>query len=251
MSKRTLVLLFTAALFAGSIHAQTVDEILDKNIKAKGGLEKMKAVKTMRITGKMSMGSMEAPFTMLKARPASERMDFTIQGMTGTQAFDGTNGWMLMPFMGKKDPEAMSEEMVKQMKDEADFDGPTIDYKEKGNKVEYLGKADIEGTPAYKLKVTTKEGNEAILYIDAETNLDIRVEAKRKIQGQEIEAESTIGNWKSVDGLMIPFSIENRRKGMPGGQTLTIEKVEMNPTLAADTFTMPKKQAPKEEPKKQ
>src|SRR2546430_8308652 len=104
----------------------------------------------------MKMGAMEMPVTMMKARPDQMRMDFTVQGMTGTQAYDGTTGWTVMPFMGKKEPEKMSEDMLKDMKDEADFDGPLFDYKTKGNKVEYIGKEDVQGSPAYKLKLDRK-----------------------------------------------------------------------------------------------
>jgi outer membrane lipoprotein-sorting protein len=150
---------------------------------------------------------------------------------------------MVMPFMGKKDPEAMSGDALKEAKDQADFDDQMWDYKTKGNKVELLGKADIEGTPAYKLKLTTKDAMESTLYIDAETFLTVKVEAKRKIQGQEVEGESTIGNYQEFGGVMFPTSIESKAKGAPAGQTITIEKVELNPTLADDLFKMPAKKA--------
>ncbi|MGZ5432644.1 MAG: hypothetical protein ACXWH7_06905 [Thermoanaerobaculia bacterium] len=238
---RKTLTLAAALLFAFSLQAAdlTVDEILSKNAEARGGLEKLAAVKSMRLTGKLSMGGMEAPFTMSKKRPEMVKMEFTIQGMTGTQAFDGTNGWMVMPFMGKKDPEAISGDMLKELKDQADFDGPFIDYAKKGNKIELLGQADVEGTPAYKVKLTTKEGSETTVYIDAETFLEVKMEAKRKMQGQEIEGETTLGNYQDVEGLLIPFSIEIKPKGAPAGQTITVEKAEINPTIEDAAFQMP------------
>ncbi|MGZ5445249.1 MAG: hypothetical protein ACXW5U_17580 [Thermoanaerobaculia bacterium] len=238
---RKTLTLAAALLFAFSLQAAdlTVDEILSKNAEARGGLEKLAAVKSMRLTGKLSMGGMEAPFTMSKKRPEMVKMEFTIQGMTGTQAFDGTNGWMVMPFMGKKDPEAISGDMLKELKDQADFDGPFIDYAKKGNKIELLGQADVEGTPAYKVKLTTKEGSETTVYLDAETFLEVKMEAKRKMQGQEIEGETTLGNYQDVEGLLIPFSIEIKPKGAPAGQTITVEKAEINPTIEDAAFQMP------------
>ena len=246
--------LFVCALFlAVAASAQTADEIVDKYIKAIGGAEKLKSIQSVRATGKMKMGQMEAPLTMTKARPEQVRMDFTIQGMTGTQAFDGTTGWMVMPFMGKKDPEKMSEDMVKDMKDEADIDGPLFDYKSKGNKVEFLGKEDVQGSPAYKLKLTTKQGTESNLYVDADTNLIIKVESKRKIQGQEVESETIMGDYKEVDGLTLPYSLEMHAKGRPGGQSITFEKYELNPKVDTAIFKMPevKKEEPKAEAKKE
>ena len=197
------------------------------------------------------MGGMEAPFVMTKKRPENTRVEFTIQGMTGIQAYDGKNGWMVMPFMGKKDPEAMSGDMLTSVKDEADFDGPFIDYGKKGNKVELLGKADVEGSPAYKLKVVTNTGNESTVYIDAETFLELKVESKRKVQGQEVESETTFGNYKSVDGFVFPYSIESKQKGAPAGQVITVENIELNPAVDDALFHMPAKKEAAPEAKKQ
>jgi outer membrane lipoprotein-sorting protein len=248
--KKTL-LSVCALLVAVAASAQTADEIIDKHIKALGGIEKLKAIQSVKATGKVKAGPMEFPAVMLKSRPDNFRLDFTVQGMTGTQAYDGTTGWAVMPFMGKKDPEKMDEDMQKSMKDEADFDGPLVDYKAKGNKVELLGKEDVEGSPAYKLHLTTKSGTESNLYIDAETYLAIKSESKRKVQGQEVESETVIGDYKEVDGLLMPHSMESRRKGAPAGatQAIVIEKYELNAKVDGAQFKMPEvKKA--EEPKK-
>jgi len=160
MNRKTFACLLLGALGAGALSAQTADELIEKNIQARGGREKLKSVQSARITGKMVMGQgMEAPFTEEKSRPSNVRRDFTFQGMTGTMAYDGKNGWQVMPFMGKKDPEPMSADELKEIQDDADIDGPLVDYKTKGNQVEYLGKVDVEGSPAYKLKLTQKSGD--------------------------------------------------------------------------------------------
>jgi outer membrane lipoprotein-sorting protein len=245
--QKTLVLSFcAAALLALSASAQTADELIDKSIKARGGLEKLKAVQAMKLTGKMKMGPIEAPFTVLKKRPENIRIEFTIQGMTGVQAYDGSTGWTLMPFLGKKDPEAMSADALKDFKDEADFDGPTVEYKKKGNKVELLGREDVQGTPAYKLKVTTREGNETIVYLDSKSYLDIKAVSKHDIEGEEMEEETTLGDYKDVGGLLFPFSIESHVKGHDEmARSITVEKVDLNPgAVDAAVFHMPKGEKP-------
>jgi outer membrane lipoprotein-sorting protein len=248
MKKATILALTILWALSVSAADMTVDDLLAKNAEAKGGMVKLRALKSARFTGKMSMGAgMEAPFMMTKARPEKLRIEFTIQGMTGIQAYDGTTGWMVMPFMGKKDPEVLSADMLTDVKEQADFDGPFIDYAKKGNKVELLGKEQVEGTDAYKVKLTMKDASEATVYFDAESFLEIKMEAKRKVQGQEIEGQTVFGNYKEVDGLLFPFSIENKAKGMPGGQTITIDKIELNSTVSDDSFSMPKKaEAPAE-----
>jgi outer membrane lipoprotein-sorting protein len=240
MIRKTFAWLLVAGLASAAAQAQTADEIINKHIEARGGKDKIKAVQTERITGKMVLGQgMEAPVTMEMARPNKMRMEFTLQGMTGIQAYDGSSGWSVMPFMGKTDPEKMSDEEVKQAEDQADMDGPLIDYKEKGHQVEYVGKEDVEGTPAYKLKVTKKNGDVVNVYIDADSYMDIRETGKVKARGQEIENQTTYGDFKKVDGLVFPFSIEQKPQGAPAGMMLTISKVEVNPTVDASRFAMP------------
>jgi hypothetical protein len=254
-SMKKLSLSVCALFLAVSAFAQTADEIVEKHIKAMGGMDKIKAVQTVKATGKMKMGPMEVPITLTKARPESVRMDFTVQGMTGSQAYDGTTGWAVMPFMGKKEPEKMSDDMLKAIKEEADFDGSLVDYKTKGNTVEYLGKVDVEGSPAYKLKVVTKNGTESIDYLDADSYLVIKSEGKRKVQGQEMESESVIGDYKDVGGVMYPHSIQSHPKGAPEGQgqSITIEKYEINSKVDNAVFKMPevKKEEPKADAKKE
>jgi outer membrane lipoprotein-sorting protein len=254
MKRKTFACLFLAGLMGTAVWAQTADEIVAKNIEAKGGREKMKSVQTMRISGKMMMGpGMEAPMVIETARPHKMRVEFTFQGMTGIQAYDGTTGWAVMPFMGKKEPEPMSGDDLKQFEEQADMDGPLVEYKEKGNQVEYLGKDEIEGTPVHKLKVTKKNGDISTLYLDADSYLEIKAEGKTKVRGQEIEGETTFGDYKEVGGLVIAHSIQSKLKGSQGpGQTITFEKIEINPELPASRFAMPEKAAkPAETPKQQ
>ena len=242
MLRRSLVVLGLIAMFATTASAQTVDDIIAKSVAARGGMDKIKAIQTVRMTGKMTVGpGFEAPVTMEMRRPNQTKMQFTLQGMTGTQAYDGKNGWVVMPFTGKKEPEAMSDDDKKEIADEADIDGPLVDYKSKGNIVELLGKEPIEGTDAYKLKVTLKSGTVRTIYIDADSYLEIKSEGKRTVRGTEMEFEGTIGDYKPVEGVLFPFSLENSVKGHAEKQKITFEKVEINPTLSADNFTMPAK----------
>jgi outer membrane lipoprotein-sorting protein len=241
---RKLALCLVAGMFVAlGLAAQTADELIEKNIQARGGREKLKTVQTIRYTGKMSIPAqgIELPFTQEQSRPSQLRRDFTLQGMTGSQAYDGKTAWQIMPFMGKKDPEPMTGDELKELTDEADVDGPLVDYKEKGNTVEYLGKADVEGSPTYKLKLTQKSGSVTTLYLDAETYLEIKEESKRSMRGQDVEIEESIGNYKKLDeGLTFPYTMEQKMKGQTGAsQTLTFEKIEINPKLDNARFAMP------------
>jgi outer membrane lipoprotein-sorting protein len=240
MLRKTLMGIALLALLAPIASAQTVDELIVKNIQAKGGLEKIKAMQTMRLTGKMVMAQgMEIPMSMVQKRPKSFRMEYSFQGMTMVQAYDGKTCWALNPMTGKKDPEAQGAEETKQAEEQADLDGPLMDYKEKGNTVELAGKEQVEGADAYKLKVTLKNGDIRNIYLDAETYLEIKVEAKRTVRGTEVEGESYMSDYKEVEGMMMPFAVESGVKGSPQRQKIVIEKVELNPMLPDSLFSMP------------
>ena len=217
---------------------KTADEIIAKYIEAIGGRAKIDALKSMKMTGKMvMMGGMEIPLSVKTKRPNRVRSDFTFQGMTGTQAFDGKIGWMVMPFSGKLEPEKMSDEMTRIMADEADMDGPLVDYRKKGHQIELVGKDEIEGAEVYKLKVSKKNGSVEYHFLDAEYFLPIKVKGKRPFMGSEMEYEQTFGDYKEVAGLMMAHSVEQGGAGMGG--TVSIEKIEVNVPIDNAEFAMP------------
>jgi outer membrane lipoprotein-sorting protein len=241
MLRKTSLLAFAAVLSVAAAQAQTVDEIIAKNLEARGGKDKIGAVQSARFTGRMTLGEgMEAPIVLVWRRPNLVRMEFTIQGMTAVQAYDGKNGWAVMPFMGKKDPEPMSADELKDVEDMGDlFEGPLYNYAAKGHQVELLGKEDVEGTPAYKLKLTKKNGDVVTMYLDADAYLEIKSEGKSNRRGQEIEFESSEGDYKEVEGILFAHSMEQKPKGAPAGQTITVDKVELNVDLPDSHFAMP------------
>ena len=220
--------------------AQTVDEIIAKNTAAKGGAEKLKAVKTVRMTGKMTLApGVEAPIVMELQRGGGMRMDITVQGMVLSQGYDGTKAWLVNPLQGSKAPQEMSADDTKAIEEQADIDGPMIDYKAKGHTVELLGKDKVEGSDAYKVKVTMKNGTVRTFYIDAEHFLEIKEESKRMQRGTEVEGDTIYGDYKEVGGMMFAHSIDGGQKGAPARQKVVVDKIEINVPLDASRFKMP------------
>jgi len=128
-------------LLPGLAAGQTVDQVLAKVIVARGGAAKLRAVRAERVNGKISFGDVSGPFVVELKRPLKMHMQLTIQNQTMVRVYDGkAQGWANNPFAGKKNPDAMSEEELKNITEEADFDGPLVDHKSKGNQVELAGK---------------------------------------------------------------------------------------------------------------
>ena len=246
------ILAVSALLLAIALPAAaevTLDEIIATNIESRGGMDALKAIQSLRIEGRMAMGpGMEAPITLEMQRPASMRMEFVFQGMTGIQAYDGETGWQVMPFTGSSEPEKMSEEEVKQVIDQADIDGPLVDYKEKGHTLELLGTEDVDGTESHKLKLVKKNGDETIMFLDAEYCLEIKSKSTTNMQGMEIEVEVSYGDYKEVSWVMMAHSITQASPSQPEGMSITFEKIEANIELPADRFAMPEKEEAAEEP---
>ena len=220
-------------------NAMTADDLISKNIQAKGGLDKIKAIQSVRLEGKLLFGSTEATFVHMAKRPSMVRVEFSLQGLTGVNAYDGSLGWRISPFQGRVDPEQMAEDEVKGMQIEADIEGPLVDYKSKGHKVEYVGTEDVDGTDAHKLKVTLKNGNIRYVYLDPDYFLEIRYLDQIRVRGAQEETETDLGNYEQINGVFFPFSVEVGAKGMPKNQKITFEKVEVNVDLDDKLFRFP------------
>ena len=242
MLRRAVAVLGLAMLVAMPAAGQTADDIIAKNNDAKGGLARQKAVKSVRMTGRMIVGpGIEAPIVLEMKRPKSLRIDIAIQGMTITQAYDGTVGWMLNPLSGRTDPEPLPSELMKSVEEQADMDGPLVDYKAKGNTVELLGKEKAEGTDCYKLKVTLKNGDVRTFFIDAESSLEVKIETRTMVRGTEQLGDIILGDWKAVDGILMSHSVDAGQPGAPMRQKMTIDKIELNLPVDDARFTMPVK----------
>jgi len=239
--RHAMIVLVAVCCLRVFTHCQTAEELVDKNIQAKGGMEKIKAIHSLHMTGKLNGGGgFTATVTQDSMRPNLVRETFSLQGMTGVQAYDGAVGWQIQPFGGHKDPELMGEDDVRGLLRDADFDGPLVDYREKGNTVEYLGHDVVDGDDALRLKVTLKNGDILYYYLDPDTYLEIRKEIQEFIRGSIKENVVDLGSYKPVAGVMYPFSIASGPKNRPNAaQTTTIDKIDVNVPLAKSEFELP------------
>ncbi|HEX8719106.1 MAG TPA: hypothetical protein VF736_00560 [Pyrinomonadaceae bacterium] len=238
--RKILLALAGPLLFAAQAQAQTADEIVAKFIKTVGGMERIQAVKSLRRTGRYTEGGgFEAGVVEENKRPNLVRQEFQIQGMTGVTAYDGRTGWKIEPWNGKKDAEPLGEEEMKGIVEDSDLDGPLVNYRAKGVKVEYVGTDEVEGTDAYKLKVTLASGDVRFYYMDTDYFVPIKIDTKRMVRGAEREYETILGDYKEVGGWYLPFSVESGVKGSPFRSKITYEKIEPNVALDDARFARP------------
>lgn len=221
--------------------APTLDELVAKNIEAKGGADALRAMQSVRYNGKViaNEGQLEFAYAQTKKRPGEVRSEATLQGMTAVQAYDGKEGWRISPFQGRKDPEKMSADDAKSLIEDAEIDGPLVDWKAKESTLEYLGREDVDGTSAYKIKVVRKNGDVNFVYLDPDHFLEIRILTQRIRHGAQEEVETDVGDYEKIGGVFVPFSIEEGRKGDPDKQKTVIEKAEANVPVDDAIFHFP------------
>ena len=234
--------LLVLALGARAAAGQTVDDVVRKYLVARGGAERLRAVQSLRLTGTMEVPGVPqaAPFTMELKRPHLMRTEFTIDGRTGIRAFDGREGWAQLPLPGEP-PRPMSAEDAAEAKDQADVDlSPLVDAVAKGFAIELVGKDRIPGGETWRLTVKGAAGPPRTVHIDTKTHLVIATEETRTVEGRPMDFVTNVGDYRSVQGLQFPFRIEVGPKGTIDRQKLVLTKVEVNPPLAADRFSMPR-----------
>ena len=239
--KRLFYLAFTAAvLLPLAAHSQTLDEIIAKNAQARGGLEKLRAIKSLRIIARLFQGTFRATYVQENKRTDKVREETIIQGMAQIQAYDGKSAWQINPFGGRKDPELMSADDTKTLIIDSDLEGLLIDYKEKGHKAELIGHDSVEGTDCFKIKLTLKDGDVRYYFLDADSFLEIKIETQSTVRGAVQFTDTMLGDYEQVDGLYFPFSIEiGETGGTDQRLRLTVEKIEINPSLDDNLFSLP------------
>ncbi|QDK81434.1 DUF4292 domain-containing protein [Spirosoma sp. KCTC 42546] len=239
MKKQLITLVALVAIPAISF-AQTADEIIDKNIAAMGGADKIAAVKTLQFDQSMSIMGMDMTGKTTVVVGQSLRNDISVMGQQITQVVDGDKGWAINPMQGGSAPQALPEDQVKIQKGNAYIVGADlVTAKAQKYPVELVGKEKLNEKDVYNIKVTRPEGV-ANYYVDATTYQLNGMKAIVSMQGQSGEVKSQYSNYKTVDGLTVPSTIELNSPAMPGAITMTISNMVFNPKVDPSIFAMPK-----------
>jgi outer membrane lipoprotein-sorting protein len=235
---KKLLIILLGFLSTGLLMAQDMklEELLDKYFTAIGH-EKIAKVQTMKMTGKVFQMGMEMNMTLIRKRPNFSRTEIDVQGTKIVFAIDGENGWIIMPFSGSSDPQDMPADQLNNSKKE-DMDGPFYNWKEKGSKLDLIGKEDMEGTPVYNLRVTSKDSTVANYYIDATKFVILKMKAKVMAQGQMADVETKFSDFRVTNGIQNAFKIETISNGQAGAQ-ITFDSYEFDVPVDNAIFKRP------------
>ncbi len=236
--KKSVITVFAIIIALVNVaKAQTLNEVLDKHFKAVGQ-EKMMAVNSFYIKAKVSQMGMEMPMEMKIKKPGMFLVSIEMQGQKMIQAFDGQKGWMIAPWVGP-DPQELAGDQLTQAKQQADMEGELYNYDKKGSTAELMGKVNVEGKEAYRIKLTSSDGNPKDYFIDSQTFYILRVKAKVSAQGQTVDVEQIMSDNKTIDGITMPMKIES--KSPMGTALILMEEVKFNEKFDDAIFKQPAK----------
>jgi hypothetical protein len=263
-----LVLGTTAAFAAAQL---PVEQILARNAAARGGLEAWRKVTTVSMTGQMDANKprssrpdyhppvanpkrppvagaaataapddpnkvVELPYRLEMKRPLKTRLEIDFDGKTAVQVYDGAQGTKIRPYLGRSAAEPYTSAELKLAAAEQELDGPLIDHERKGTKVVAEGIEKVDGSDAYKLKLTFKDGTVRHLWVDSNSFLDVKMDGTRHLDGKSHVIETYMRNYKSVNGLMFPMLTETVIQGVPGSSKITVATVSVNSAVDDSRF---------------
>jgi outer membrane lipoprotein-sorting protein len=218
----------------------SVDTIVADYVAARGGLAKIQAIKTLRQTGRAFAGQgREALVVRELKRPDRIRFSFTVQGVTAVFVCDGKNGWKVSPFEDDMQLTELPDEVTQDAMEQADLEGPLVNWKGKGHQVELVGRETVGGREAYKLKLTLKSGGVRYEYIDVATHYELRVDSTRKLRDRDVDIQTTFSDQKKTGGVLFPRKLEVAVAGRAQRLRVVVDKVEVNPSLSDTLFEKP------------
>ncbi|MEP7143614.1 MAG: hypothetical protein ABI707_12120 [Ferruginibacter sp.] len=235
MKKLTIGILTVAAVISlQSVKAQTADEIIDKNVSAMGGKEKLMSLKSVKKTGNITVEGTDVGITVTVLSGVGSRNDIAVPGVgDGFQVMTAEKGWDFMPWEGQSDPQEVSADQVKSSQHLLDLPGALVNYKEKGSQVELLGKEKVDSAECYKIKLTNKLGKTYTFFIDPQTWYCVKTINKTQAPGGEEDIVTTYADFKKTDdGYVFPFA-----QTIPRG-TITFSSIETNKPVDEKIFTV-------------
>ena len=231
--------LLLAALLCGQAFSQntpTADEIIAKNIQARGGLNKLTGIKTIRYTYATEEDGKPVRLVELRKRPDKLRRNISFGKTSVIFAYDGQTAWQYFSSQGKS-PSPAPSDFAQELKEEADIDGSLVNYKEKGSTVQMEGKEKLNGKDVYNLKLTLKEGQTRNIYIDARNFLEVKETGSFQQGGKKVDFINLFKDYRPVQGTMVPFVID-QKAGDEENQIATLKKIELNVPIADSVFAM-------------
>jgi hypothetical protein len=268
-----------AAAPAPSLPKMSVEQLVEKNVAARGGASAWEAVKSISYSGNLDAGKIHPdnglhpsaterlidkpgkatkiaqapdhpasadsgtpitlPYTIVMKRPNKQRVEIKFKDETLVQVYDGDKGWKLQPYLNRGGALPFNADELKKAKQFQQIDGPLVDYAAKGTKIFQDGTEMVDGHPAYRLKLVLKSGDTRHLWLNASSFLDVQIDGSRRLNGHEVPTFTTLRDFRTVAGVKVPYEMETRTRGLQEREKIVVDKVILNPPVDDRQFTKP------------
>jgi hypothetical protein len=239
MKKFSLIIASMLLFSTAFVSAQSLEKVLENYFEV-SGQETLLASKNSLSTGKMLQGGIEIPFKQYAAAPNRFKIEATFQGMTFIQTYNGKEGWVLNAFAGQTEPQVMSEDELKAVKVQADYEGMLWNWKDKGYVVTLEANEEVEGADCYVVKLVSKDGGEYTTYIETESYVGIKMKTKITVQGNEVVSDTFMSNFQEGDGFIFPGKVETKMNGQVVS-TIVIDETVLDVEIDSAFFDKPTK----------
>jgi outer membrane lipoprotein-sorting protein len=217
----------------------TAEQIVENYIAARGGLKKLKGIQSLRQKAYVNAGAGRDGVAVRELKkPGKIRFEFTVQGKTAVYLSNGKQGWQVSTLEGDLTPQPLPEDVLMDATEQADIEGPLVDWKAKGHRLELVGRETVDGIDAYKLKLDMKSGGSRYEYIDAKTWYQVRSDSTRKSRTGTVKMQTKFADFKKASGIVFPRKVEVQAENRPNKLRLLIDQVEVNPKLPDARFEL-------------
>jgi outer membrane lipoprotein-sorting protein len=217
----------------------SLDAIVARHVKARGGMNRLHGLQSLRQAGAVTAsGGRQALVTREVKRPGKIRFEFTVQGVTAVSICDGERGWQVSPLEGEIAPTALPDEVVREAMEQADLEGPLVDWKAKGSQLELVGREALGDREVYRLKLTLRSGAVQDLYLDAKSYLVVCTDSTRTIKGWPVRIRTVFADYRKTKEIPFPHRVETMASERPGRLLIQLDRVEVNPALPDSLFVL-------------
>jgi outer membrane lipoprotein-sorting protein len=233
---KKIIFLLLGLISFSLLNAQSIDEIVKKYTIA-NKLDKVASIKTVKVTGHISMMGSELPMTIWMKNPNKIKSVTSFQGQDMIQVYDGQKGYVVNPMTGSAEPKEMTQEEILQTQRSNIFQNYLDAYLKKGQ-LTLDGEETVNNSPAFRVKAALEGGTNIVFFIDKNTYILVKISSTVTNGGMTVDVNSFPTDYKEIKGLFIPMKTTTSAQGMEMAMEFTL--VEVDIPIDDSVFTISK-----------
>jgi len=222
----------------------SLDELIARHTKVRGGAEAIEAVRAIEIELKITEPTYQADGRYVATRDGRMRIDVAMDGQdVFTEALDGQRSWSWSPDM-VADSEG-SEQGTAALRHGVEFPFKLYglhEMRDRGHRLELLGRQRVDDTDYYRLQLTLDDGSQVQDFVNPDSWL---IERERQLRALHVDIdpkpqwiETVYSDYRPVGGVQFPYlQVERKLESGDLLVTTTLTAIQINPVVDAARFS--------------